>query len=751
MIRLLAAFVLVSALSTSTAAAQIPLDPGSGATAPIPPETLTRDEKGRAVLRAVRVQSPIRIDGRLDDDVYTRVPGAGDFIQQVPEEGKPATEQTEVWVFYDDENLYFSARCFDSRPDRISGNELRRDNGNVFRLNDTIVMTLDTFHDLRNGYSFQTNPIGALRDQAINDGSQNDSWNTVWDVRTARFEQGFTAEFVIPFKSLRYRNAGPQVWGINVRRIVKWKNEVSFITPVPASYNTGGVAQMNVAATLVGLETPAQSMNLEFKPYASSSVTTDRTARVPVENDYQPNGGLDLKYGLTRGLTADLTFNTDFAQVEEDQQQVNLTRFSLFFPEKRDFFLEGQGIFDFGGQSSRSASGANPILFFSRRIGLSNGQSVPVTAGGRVTGNAGKFDVGALVINTGDKASAGAVSTTFSAARVRRNILRRSSVGLLATGRWPAVSAVDQSSTVGADVDLRFFENIQANGYWAQVASPGVDGDNTSYRARFNYGADRYGLELDRLVVNRLFNPEVGFVRRTDFALTSATVRFSPRLRQSRLIRRLSWTGDLEYITNAAGARMDDRTLTGTFNVEFNSSDEIQVSANRRFERLPLDFGIAPGVTVPAGAYLYDTVRVEYVMATQRKLVGNLSASRGSFYGGTRTTAEYTSGRFGFNAHLAVEPTVTVNWVDLPYGRFTARLVGTRFVVTPSARLAFSSLTQFNPTAHTLSSSVRMRWDYIPGSEMFVVYSDGRDTAAERFPLLQNRSFAVKITRLLRF
>ena len=702
------------------------------------------------MLRAVRIDRPLTLDGRLDEEAYAAVPGIGGFIQQVPREGEPATELTDVWIFFDDENIYFSARCFDSRPDRIAANELRRDNGNIFSLNDTIVITLDTFRDRRNGYAFQTNPIGALRDQAINDGSQNDSWTTVWDVRTARFDKGWTAEMVIPFKSLRYRGAGAQTWGVNVRRIVKWKNEVSFVTPVPSSYQTGGVAQVNVAATLIGVETPAQSMNLEFKPYGASSLTTDRTARVPFSNDFTPNGGVDVKYGLTRGLTADLTINTDFAQVEEDQQQVNLTRFSLFFPEKREFFLEGQGIFDFGGQSSRNANGINPILFFSRRIGLNNGQQVPVIAGGRVSGKAGRFDIGALAISTGDKPSAGAVQTNFSAVRLRRNILRRSSIGMIATGRWPATAGLEQSGTAGADADLRFFNNVQANLYWARTSSPGLHGNDTSYRSRFNYNGDRYGLELDRVVVGGNFTPEIGFVRRRDFALSSATARFSPRLRRSRLVRQLNWTGDLEYIADAHGDLLQDRTLTGTFNVEFNSSDEIQFSTSRRYERLPTNFTISPGVVVPAGGYVYDTHRVQYNLATQRTVSGRVSASRGSFYEGTRTATDFT-GRVGFSAHLAVEPTLTFNWVELPYGRFTARLVGARFVVAPSARLGFSSLTQFNPGAHTLSSSVRMRWDYIPGSELFVVYSDGRDTAFGAVPTLQNRSFAVKITRLLRF
>ena len=362
------------------------------------------------------------------------------FLQQVPQEGAPATEPTEMWVFFDDENIYVAARCLDSQPERIIANELRRDSNAIFQ-NDNFGVVLDTFFDQRNGYYFQTNALGALRDAAVNESGNNSNWSTVWDVRTARFEHGYTVEMVIPFKSLRYRGAGPQTWGINARRVVSWKNESSMLSQVPASY-AGGWTQMALAGPLEGLETPAQALNLELKPYGVSSVTTDRAARVPFTNDVESSGGFDLKYGLTRALTADMTVHTDFAQVEEDLQQVNLTRFDVFYPEKRDFFLEGQGIFDFGGQAGFSARTATvPIMFFSRRVGLSNGQSVPVIAGGRLTGKAGKFDVGGLVITTDDKPAAGAVQTTFSATRVRRNILRRSSVGFIATSRSPAATA----------------------------------------------------------------------------------------------------------------------------------------------------------------------------------------------------------------------------------------------------------------------------------------------------------------------
>ena len=744
-------FVLLLLLAAAAAAQNTgsPADDGPPP-APVAPATVSRNERGRATVRAVRLTEPLRFDGRLDEDVYTSVPPIDGFIQQLPVEGVPATEPTEVWIFFDEDTLYIAARCFDSQPDRMAANELRRDNNNIFMVNDNISVALDTFHDQRTAVFFQTNPIGALRDQAIVDGVFNVNWNAVWDVRTARDDRGYTVEMAIPFKSLRYRAPGPQTWGINMRRQVKSKNETSMLTRVPQSYGGDGVAQMAVAATLVGVETPVQSLNLDFKPYAVSSLTTDRSARVPFENDLNANAGIDVKYGLTRSLTADFTVNTDFAQVEEDQQQVNLTRFSLFFPEKRDFFLEGQGLFDFGGVSGQRASGISPIMFFSRRIGLSASQAVPVIAGGRVTGKAGRYDVGALTIATDDKPSAGAVTTAFSALRVRRNILRRSSVGMIATGRWPAGSGRDENGAAGIDADLRFFDNVQSNVYWARTASPGRAGDDASHRARFLYDGDRYGFEADRLVVGSNFNPEVGFVRRTDFALNALMARFSPRLRRGRAIRMLTWQGNLEYVTDAGGDVLEDRIVTGRFGLEFNSSDRVVVLVAQQYERLPFDFTISPGVVVPTGGYSYELLEATYTLGQQRRVSGNLAASHGSFYGGKRTSAGY-SGRLGLSTHFTVEPVMTLNWVTLPYGEFTAHLAGARVSVTPTARLGFSALSQFNPAARTVTSSMRMRWEYVPGSELFLVYSDGRDTSAVGFSRLQNRSIAVKMTRLFRF
>ncbi|MFH1573212.1 MAG: DUF5916 domain-containing protein, partial [Acidobacteriota bacterium] len=396
----------------------LPID---GPPAPVPPEVITRDAAGHATLRAVRLAEPLRLDSRLEEEVYGSVPPAGGFIQQDPGEGEPATEQTETWVFFDDKNLYIAARCYDSRPDKMVANELRRDSFNIY-LNDNFSVLLDTFFDQRNGFVFYTNPVGGLFDGYITDERDNNrDWNTVWDSRTQRTEDGWTLEMVIPFKSLRYKPGNPQVWGVNFRRIIRSKNEHSYLTAVPRSYGGRGIMKVSSAATLVGVEAPESGINLEVKPYAIANLKTDLAAEPPYSNDFNPNAGFDAKLGVTRGLTADFTVNTDFAQVENDEQQVNLTRFSLFFPEKRDFFLEGAGIFAFGGAGGggggRGGGGGGglqslaPILFYSRRIGISEGLDVPILAGGRLTGRAGAYTIGVLNLQTAEKSEAEAPAT----------------------------------------------------------------------------------------------------------------------------------------------------------------------------------------------------------------------------------------------------------------------------------------------------------------------------------------------------
>ena len=724
-----------------------------GAPAPVPPAVYSRDERGRVTLRAVRLAGPLQIDGRLDEAIYGETAPIERFEQQVPREAEPATETTQAWILFDDDNLYFSARMLDSQAGRIVANEMRHDSVNIFNGGDSMTLVLDTFYDHRNGVLFQTNPLGAQREQAIADGQYIESWNTVWDVKSTRFEGGWSTEMVIPFKSLRFRESGDQRWGINFRRVIRWKNEYAGVTPMPAAFGGPGLAQMQMAATLVGLSIPTRTRNLEVKPYAVASSTTDLGASRPFRNDGTGDLGVDLKYGLSRGLTADVTVNTDFAQIEENLQQVNLTRFNLLFPEKRDFFLEGQGIFAFGGRSlaGRGSGGDSddvPIMFFSRQVGLANGRTVPVLAGGRITGKAGAYDIAALNIETARSESIGVAPTNFTAVRVRRDILRRSNIGVIATARRPGADGTT-SLLVGADTSVRLSQNNTLIGYYARTDVAGQDQQAASYRARFEYAGDRYGFSAEHLMVGSRFAPEVGYARRDDLRRNTAAVRFSPRLRGNRFVRQMSWLGTYTYDTDAAVTRVENRLVDGSFRMEFHSGDFAAVGYTQEYELLPAAFRIAPRVTVPQGGYDNKTFTASYSLANNHAVAGRFIVSAGAFYDGTRTEASY-SGRVAIVPQFALEPSISLAWVRLPYGDFDARLVANRFTWTPTTRLFVSSLMQFNVDAKTLSSSVRFRWEYRPGSDLFLVYSDGRDTARSGAALV-NRTFAVKATRLLRF
>ena len=442
---------------------------------PVAPAVLARDAAGRVTGRAVRLATPLDVDGRLDEEIYSAVPTMSGFVQVEPVAGAAATEPTDVWIFFDDEHVYLAARCWESEPDRLTVDEMRRDNTNIGR-NDHLAWFFDTLYDRRTGIVFQVNPLGGRMDgQAANEGRTNFDWNPIWDVEVGRFAGGWTVEAALPFKSLRYRPGEAQLWGFNVRRRNRWKNELSYLAPVPAAVGGRGL-RAALAAPLVGLAAPPGSRRLEVKPYAIADVTSDTGAVPAIAN--QPGGdiGLDVKYGVTRSLTADFTYNTDFAQVEADEEQVNLTRFSLFFPEKREFFLENQGTFAFGGDRGWGG-GDMPILFYSRRIGLQDGREVPVEGGGRLTGRVGGFDVGLLHIRTGAEGGAGARPTGFSVVRLKHDVFRQSSVGLLVTQRSVGLTAPGANTAYGLDGAFRFLQNrLAIDTYWAQTQTPGLTG-----------------------------------------------------------------------------------------------------------------------------------------------------------------------------------------------------------------------------------------------------------------------------------
>jgi hypothetical protein len=714
----------------------------------------TRDDQGRVTMRATRVREPLRIDGRLDEPIYAAVRPAGDFVQFEPVNGAPATEPTEVWVLFDDDSFYVSGRAYDSAPpERWVLNEMRRDIPNV-SLNESVGFSIDTFNDRRNGYMFEVNALGGLLDAQITNENfpPNANWNSVFRAQVGRFERGWTFEFQVPFWSIRYQPSREQTWGFNVRRVVRWKNEESNLVPVPfALGQRRGLLQVSLSAPLVGLEVPPRAKNLELRPYAIGTVTTDRVAHPALANDLTGNTGLDLKYGLTQNLTADLTLRTDFAQVEVDEQQVNLTRFNLLFPEKRTFFLEGQGIFAFGIGAGPNVNGVDvPTLFFSRQIGLSRNQAVPILGGARVTGKVGAYQVGLLSIQTDDKASLGAVSTNFSVVRLRRDVFRRSAVGLVYADRSQSLLGRGHGRTYGADAAFSFFDNLNINAYLARTDTPVASSRDLSYRGQFNYAGDRYGLVLERLVIEDAFRPEIGFVRRPNLRKWTGTTRFSPRPRRTSWVRKYLWEATGAYIENNAGT-VESRQWDGTFGLDLNNGDNLRLQATQQYEYVPLPFRIDRSATIPVGGYRFRTLAARYTLGAQRRLAATASVEHGSFYGGTKTTWGVSGGRYNLTNQIQVQPGVSINRVDLPFGAFTAAQLQTRVVHTLSPRTFVAALLQYNSSSELLGTNLRLRWEYIPGSELFVVYTDERDAAARGLPEPNNRAFVVKWAPLVRF
>ena len=719
-----------------------------GPPAPIPPEVITRDQEGGATLRATLLTVPLEFDGLLNERVYSEVKSVSGLIQTLPDAGQPATEKTEVWVMFDDENIYIGARCWQRNMERtLVANEMRRDRA---RQNDGFGIALDTFYDRQNGMMFYTTPLGALGDGYVGEapGATNTSFNPLWDVKTGRFDGGWTVEMVIPFKTLRYRPGVSQVWGMQMRRVIRHRTETAFLTKLPITVGSGGMGKLSYGATLVGVKVPSGSKNIEIKPYGISRLSSDRTITPRIDQDLTADVGLDVKYGLTQSLTADLTVNTDFAQVEVDDQQVNLTRFNLLFPEKREFFLEGTGNFTFGGVSQ-----GTPQIFYSRKIGLNRGRPIPILAGGRVTGKIGRFSIGALNIQANEEQVSLTPKTNFTVIRLKRDLFRRSGIGVIYTGRSESNVAPGQSNhAYGFDSVFKFYDDLEFTGYYAQTETPGLNGKQGSYQATFGFTPDLYGFQIQHLFIGDDFNPEVGFVRRNDIQRTFVSARISPRPTNHPIIRRYVFESSLAYILNTEGI-LESRDQEFHFQTEFHSSDSFDVTGTRSFDRPLVPFNIAPGVTIPAGDYAFNNLRISYSLGAQKRWTGATSLEYGTYYDGDRTALEFRSGRLSIAPKFSVEPSLLMNWIDLPYGSFTTRLYRSRVNYTFSPRMFVAGLMQYNSRNNTFSTNVRLRWEYILGSELFVVFTEDRpsDNFRGGWSDTLNRAFVVKINRLLRF
>lgn len=669
---------------------------------------------------AVQVEKGPRIDGVLDDEIWQSALILDQFTQQEPQEGQPASERTEVLILYDARNLYIGLRAFDSDPDGIIATEMRRDSARLLE-EDSFQIIVDTFNDYRSGYMFVTNPLGARLEQQISEEGEgfgrgltsniNRDWNGVWHVATHRDEQGWTAEIVIPTTTIRFQQADVQSWGINFMRNIQRKNEQLFWAPIPKGYS---LTRVSLAGTLTGLRTLNQGMDLKIKPFIVAGVRRKRLG-TEADTSLPADVGLDLKYGLTSALNLDVTINTDFAQVEVDEQQVNLTHFSLFFPEKRDFFLENAGLFNIGTRRQEAQ------LFFSRRIGLSRaGQPIPILGGVRMTGKVNRHNIGILDIQTQD--AFGQNGDNFLVARYSREVFARSKIGGLFIDKQE-IGGSDFNRTVALDTSLAPSKNLTINSFLAKTSTPGITEGELAFHGRATFRNPSWSLYAQCLDVQDNFNAEVGFVPRRGIRTSQVHIENNPRPERFR-IRVLSPMVNITYTTDQNN-RLITRKVHNMIGITLQDGTYINFIYNRYLEHLDNPFPIQPGVIIPPGTYRFGEWRFQLNSDSSRRLYESFTYSPQTFFGGFRKDIDATVG-FRATSKLSTEVRYRRNDVDLPWGDFIVHLGTFRFDYSFSPTMTLRSLFQYNSSIRELNSSIRFHFIYRPGSDLYVVYNDLR-------------------------
>jgi hypothetical protein len=712
----------------------------------------------RLDIQAIRSVSTITLDGVLDEPAWAEAPIAQHFIQNEPREGAPATYDTEVRVLYDDESLYFGVFARDDEPGRIIVNDLKKDFNTAG--SDGFRIVLDTFHDQRNGYQFAINPAGAKWDaQMVNEGRENNAnWDGIWDVATRIVETGWYAEIRIPFRTLRFGTGEDAPWGLNFERKVRRLNEDSYWAPLPRIYD---IQQVSLAGTLRGMRELQRSKDLRVKPYALTSSNTSAARRTAGDFD----AGLDVKYGVTSGLTWDFTLNTDFSQVEADEQQINLSRFSLFFPEKRDFFLENSGIFQFGGgfggfggggggggggTVTRQNASQEMRLFFSRQIGLSDGgAAIPILAGTRLTGRQGRYSIGLL--NIQQREQGGVPSTNFSAVRLRRDILANSDVGAVFLDKEQAGAHYNRVAGIDANFRFGFFS---ANGYVAQTFSPqsAVPGRGRSLATRAAAGyQDRTWTFRGRFDgIGERFNDEIGFVPRrgVDNSFAFAARAFRPQ-RLSRWIRESRPHWQVDAFSRQQGGGLESRYQDFHFPLSFQDGSSMEIGLNTNVEdvRGPFTINSSRGVRVNPGRYEFNEYFMFWNTNSAARLSVNTRYSTGRFYDGYRRS--YIAGpALRVNENLNASVSVQINDVALSTGEFVSTLVTGRINYNLNTKAFINALLQYNTDSRQWSSNLRFNVIHRPLSDFFLVYNERRD---ERSGTLLDRAVVAKMTYLMAF
>jgi len=705
--------------------------------------------RAERIVTAVRISEDITIDGRLDEPVWQQAVPATDFLQKLPNNGAPASERTEVRFAYDEDNLYIGVICAESEPDKVLIKDLKEDFD--FMSTDLVQVFIDSVHNRRSGFTFVVNAAGARRDSQVSTGGgANQDWDGVWDAKVSRGDQAWFIEYVIPFKTLRFSNAGSQEWGVNLSRRILHLNEESNWAPVPIRFSGNSP---DMAGTLRGFENIRQGRNLKIKPFliggSTQSLTggsTQSRPSGPMRTTKDLDGGLDLKYSLTPSMTLDATYRTDFAQVEVDQQQVNLTRFNLFFPEKRDFFLENSGIFAFGaGNRTFGNNSSNLVPFFSRRIGLSSaGTPIPIVGGARVSGNASGNDVGMLVMKTEEIGST--PSNNYLVGRYKRNLFRTSFVGAIVTDRESPIPN-DYNRVYGPDVHFQFFQRLDIDSYVLRSDTPGRSGRNMARNFLTAWRDDEFTISTEYNAVEPNFNPEVGFLRRANMSQYSGDLSWNPQLRRSDTIRNLRFSTSVDYFKNGTTDQLETRTQEATTGMQFENNGSLNFSVNRTFDRLARPFAIRSDVAIPVGDYDYRRYTASFNSGNNRKLGVSGNTSWGEFWNG-RNRSFSSSLDYSPNYRVNIDLSYSRNQVTLPAGEFTTQLLGARVLYGFSPRAFFNAFIQYNADTHQVSSNLRFNFTHHPLSDIYAVYNDRRDTAGGQ---LLERAFIVKVTNLFNF
>jgi hypothetical protein len=722
-------------------------DPASASAAegvfPVVPTNVPRPS-----MRAVRAAGPITIDGRIDEPAWGAADRMTQFIQSEPNIGYPSTERTDVRILYDENALYLACLCYDSQPDNLTLSSLQRDFSYID--NDVVSFVISPNPEQRNGFLFSINVGGAVWDaQAFDDlTSSNASWDSEIDVRTQRTDFGWTFEAAIPWTTLRFTPTdGPQDWGLNLLRRVRRINETAYWSPLERREPLGRVSR---AGTLTGLTGLRQSRNLRLKPYVVGSVASGGGG-VTQDDDF--DAGADLKYGITPRLTADLTFRTDFSQVEADAVQINLTRFPLFFPERREFFIENSGTFDFGDGMRRdvrmSVSNRDFMLFHSRRIGLTgSGQPVPILGGARLSGGVGDFEVGLLSMRTRETSTLSA--ETASVGRLRWRPSSGSTLGFLVANRdvGGAVGSPSDNTAFGMDATAALVSNrLFLTSYAAGVDGTGLSGGlgaRSALRASVGWRDTFWDAAILARRFGEDFQPDLGFVRRRGIWHQYATLGVHPTVRAFGL-QEINPYVEADRYTTLTGA-LETRRVAGGIGFDGADGYRASVSFENVYERL-LDPFTVGGATIAAGEYDSNEVAASYATSSAREISFDLGLSYGGYFGGTRTS--YTGGiAWRPNQYASIDLALERNDIALSATDVVTNLARLRVSASPSTRLSASAFVQYNDLADEIITSIRGRFIHAPLSDLYLVVEERRSTRDAFEPV---QSLAVKITRQFAF